>query len=150
MKTTLPILASFVVLGSIACNKPGQDAEKKIDNAQAQGTTEITNAEVKEDKKVTAAEADFAKARDDYRHDMQTNLDDLDKKLSELDAKALKATGSEKSKLTAESQSLRTRRDAFARDVDSLGATSAADFDATKKHVDDEWDTLKHDTDKAL
>ena len=134
----------------MACDKPGHDAEKKVENAQEQGSTEITNAQVKEDKKVAAAEADFAKARDDYRHDMQINLADLDKKLADLDGKAQKAVGNSRSNLTAKSHSLHVQRDAFAREVDSLGSTAAADWDATKERVDREWDALKKDTDKAL
>ncbi|HEY1954149.1 MAG TPA: hypothetical protein VGH28_01015 [Polyangiaceae bacterium] len=150
MKRTLSIIASFVLLGSVACDKPGQDAEKKIDNAQEQGTTEITNAQVKENDKVAAAEADFAKSREDYRHDMQTNLDQLDKSLSNLDGKAQKAVGADRSKLTVRSQSLHTQRDPFARDVESLGSTSASDWDATKARVDHEWDVLKKNTDKTF
>ena len=150
MKTILPLVASFVLLGSVACDKPGHDAEKKVENAQEQGSTEITNAEVKEDKKVAAADSDFAKAREDYRHDMQTNLDGLDKKLADVDGKAQKATGNARSSLAAKSHSLHAQRDAFARDVDSLESVSAADWDATKERVDREWSALKNGTDKAL
>jgi len=150
MKRTLSILASVILLGSVACDKPGQDTQKKIDNAQEQGTTEITNAQVKENEKVAGAEADFAKTRDDYRHDMQTNLDDLDKKLGNLDGKVQKSVGTQKTKLSSESQSLHAQRDAFARDVDALGSVSPADWDATKARVDKEWDALKKNTDKAL
>lgn len=150
MKLTLPILASFVMLGSFACDKPGNDAQKKIDNAEQQGSTEITNAQVKEDKKVAGAEQDFAKSRDDYRHDMQTNLDDLDKKLADLDVKAQRAAGGAKSNLAAKSQSLHAQRDAFARELDSLGSVPPAEWDATKARVDHDWDALKKNTDKAL
>lgn len=161
MMRSIPTLTALLVLGVAACDKPGADAQKKYDNAQAVASTEITNAVIKADektaearaeeqKKIAAAQRDFEKAREDYRHEMQTKCDDLDKKLDDLDAKTNTATGKRKADLLAKYATLRQERDAFVTDFESLETTAAADWDAAKARVDKEWSRLKADADKAM
>ena len=116
--------------------KSGKETQEKVDNAQEQAQVEITNAQVKADEKVAEARNDFDKTREDYRHTMQSNLDALDKNLSNMDAKALKATGAKKVELTDKATTLRAQRDAFAADVRGLDNATAATLDATKIHME--------------
>jgi F0F1-type ATP synthase membrane subunit b/b' len=161
MNRSFATLATVFVLGAAACEKSGKDTQQQVDNAQAQAQTEITNAQVqasdkanaaqaKADEKITAAENDFDKTREDYRHTMQSNLDSLDKKISDLDAKVSKTTGDKKVELTNKASTLRAERGTFAADVTSLGATPAASWDATKARVDKEWSDIKSSSDKIV
>jgi len=161
MNRSFVTLATVFVLGAAACEKSGKETQEKVDNAQAQGQTEITNAQVeandkanaaraKADEKITAAESDFEKTREDYRHSMESNLDSLDKKIADLDAKVLKTTGDKKVELGNKASSLRSQRGAFAADVKSLDTTPAASWDATKARVDKEWSNIKSASDKIV
>ena len=161
MNHSLSIIATVLVLGAAACEKSGKETQEQVDNAQAQAQTEITNAQVqandkanaaraKAEEKINAAENDFLKAREDYRHTMQSNLDSLDKKISDLDAKVMKTTGDKKVELGNKASTLRAERTAFANDVKSLETTPAATWDATKAHVEKEWSDIKSASDKIV
>jgi hypothetical protein len=149
MNRTFSTLA-MIVLGASACEKSGKETQEKVDNAQAQSQVEITNAEVKADEKVAEARNDFDKTREDFRHSMQSNLDALDKNLSDMDAKAMKATGTKKVELSNKATKLRAQRDVFAADVRAIGDTTAATWDATKARIDKEWSNIKSSSDKLL
>lgn len=155
------MLTIVLALGASACEKSGKETQKEIDNAQAQAQTEITSAQVqandktnaaqaKANEKVAEAERDFDKTREDYRHTMQSNLDSLDKKLIDLDAKARTATGSKKVELTNKSTTLRAQRDTFAADVKSIETATVATWDATKARLDKEWSDIKSTRDKIV
>jgi len=154
--TTLSVLPIVLL---IACDKSGTDAQREADKAQAEANTKTTsaqyeadkksaNAQAEADKKIGEAQNSFDKTREDYRHDMQSKLDDLDKKLAELDAKAKKETGSKKAKLDANLPSAHTQRDAFVKDFSSMQYDTATTWDASKKRIDNEWDALKKSVDK--
>ena len=149
MNRTFATLA-MIVLGASACEKSGKETQEKVDNAQEQSQVEITNAQVKADEKIAEARNDFDKTREDYRHTMQSNLDALDKNLSDLDAKALKATGAKKVELTNKATTLRAQRDAFAADVRGLDNATTATLDATKIRMDKEWSNIKSTSDKLV
>ena len=152
MKRTIFTLAGVFVLGlaASACEKSGKDTQQEVDNANATAQTEITNAKVKADEKINEAQRDFDKTRDDYRHDMQSNLATLDKKIADLDAKTVKATGDKKVELGNKTSTLRADRTAFAEDVRSLDNATAATWDATKARLDKEWSDIKSTSDKIV
>jgi hypothetical protein len=158
MKITTKLLALPIVL-LLACDKSGTEAQREADKAQAEANTKTTsaqyeadkkstNAQAEADKKVAEAQGSFDKTREDYRHDVQNKLDDLDKTLGELDAKAKKETGSKKAKLDANLPSVHKQRDAFAKDFASMQYDTATTWDASKKRIDNEWDALKKSVDK--
>jgi hypothetical protein len=162
MNRTYAVLALCAPLSlfAFACDKSGSEAQREADQAQAQAqkdesqaqaesTTRITNAQVEANKKVSEAERDFQNTREDYRHSMQSKLDDLDKKISDLDIKRMKATGKTKAKLDSKLPDVHTRRDAFARDFSTIENDTAATFDASKARLDKEWSDLKSAVDKA-
>jgi hypothetical protein len=160
MNRSFPIATTLLVIGLAACDKPGEEAQRKTDNAEAVASTEITNAEMaadkkateaqaEEDKKIAAAQSDFEKARDDYRQTMQPKLDELDKKLADLHTKAVRAVGTQRADLLAMTVSLREERDAFAADLAALETKTGADWDIERARVDKEWSKLKADIEQA-
>ena len=152
MNRSIATLATIVVLGvaASACEKSGKETQQEVDNAQATAQTEITNAKIKAEEKTNEAERDFDKTRDEYRHDMQSNLASLDKKIADLDAKVAKNTGNKKVELANKVGTLRTERTSFAEDVKSLDTATAATWDATKARLDKEWSDIKSTSDKIV
>src|SRR5580692_11426380 len=106
-RTILTLVSIPLIAAAIACDKSGAEAQDTANKAQAQANTEITNAQVTADKKVAEVRANLAKTVEDYRHTTQLNLDSLDKKLADLDARAKTATGTTAADLNAKSTSLR-------------------------------------------
>ncbi len=109
-------LALVIAIGAaplaLACDKSGSDAQAEANQAQEKANAEVANAnqqvtttaakaQAKADESIAAAQSDFAKTREDYRHDVQSKLDSLDKQLSDLDAKAKKSTTTAKADLKA-------------------------------------------------
>jgi regulator of protease activity HflC (stomatin/prohibitin superfamily) len=142
---------------AVACDKTGAEAQAQANEAQNKANTQVANAnseanqkiaqaQSEADKKIAAAQGDFAKTREDYRHLVQSNLDALNKEIGDLDAKA--AT-SKKPDLRAALPSLKSQRDAFVADFNSLGNASAVTWDGTKARLDKEWSDLKAAVDKA-
>jgi hypothetical protein len=112
-------------------------------------TTTAATAQIEADKKIVAAQADFATTREDYRHTVETNLDALNKQLADLDIKARGDGANGKPDLRATLPALRAQRDAFVTDYRSLATVSAVTWDATKVRLDKEWADLKAAVDKA-
>ena len=145
---------------AVACEKTGTETQEKANEAQNKANVEITNAVVEAnekakqaqaeaDKAIATAQAAFSTAREDYRHRVQSDIDALNRQLDDLDAKAKTATGTKRTDLRATIPALRSQRDAFVANFQSLGNASAATWDATKAHLDKEWADLKAAVDKA-
>jgi len=130
-------------------NAAQAEADKKIAEANKEAVVKTTSAQLEADKKIAAAEGDFGKRREDYRHKLQTDLIDLDKKVELLEAKAKTATGKTKTDLDLSLPQIRTRRAGFALDVKSVDTATAIQWDDTKARVDKEWTDLKTLVDKA-
>ncbi len=157
------LVCAIVTAGTLALgceNTDGADAQAKANAAQATANVDIAKAKADADKKMNAAQADadkkiadlqasFSKTREDFRHSTQTNLDELDKKLAGLDAKAKTATGKAKVELDATLPRLHTQRDAFATSFKTIDTTTATTWDAAKMRLDKEWTDLKAAVDKA-
>ena len=152
---TLLCLALAAAPLAVACDKSGTDAQAEVNAAQnkanaqiAQANEQVTTtgaqAQSEADKKIITAQADFAKTREDYRHTVQSNVDDLTKRLADLEVKA-KTTPS----LHATVATLRAQQDAFITDYQSLASASPATWDATKTRLDKEWTALKAAVDKV-
>jgi hypothetical protein len=141
----------------VACDKTGAEAQASANEAQNKANTQVANAnddankkiaqaQSEADQKIAAAQGDFSKTREDYRHSVQTNLDALNKKLADLDAKA---TTTPKPDLKAALPALKSQRDAFVADFQALGTANAVTWDGTKARLDKEWSDLKTAVDKA-
>jgi len=163
MNRTITPLAALVAVASlcfVACDDPGvtaqekansaqAEADKKIADARAEADKKASSAQADADKKIADAQADFAKAREDYRHSVQGNLDALDKKIADLDAKAKTATGKAKADLDAKLVTLHAQRDAFVTDFKSLDNTTATTWDSAKARLDKAWSELSDAVDHA-
>lgn len=160
MNRTFAVVIALAIPVLAACDKSGQDQQQKADKAQATANHEITNAQVEAnekatnaqataDKKIAEAEKDFSKTREDYRHDMQSNLDNIDKKIADLEVKAKKATGKKRADLDASIPVLKSQRDAFSVDMKTIETANATSWDATKARIDKQWTDLKKAADKV-
>src|SRR5213078_2532523 len=98
---------------------------------------------------VAASRADFLRTREDYRHDRQKDLVDLDEKIAKLEAKAKTTTGKTRGEILAALPDLRRKRDVFKRDFEKLGDATSASWDETKARLDHEWDDAKSALDHA-
>ena len=130
-------------------NAAQAEADRKIAEANKEAVVKTTSAQLEADKKIAAAESDFGKRREDYRHKIQTDLVDLDKKVELLEAKAKTATGKTKTDLDFSLPQIRTRRTAFMMDMKSIDTATAVQWDDTKVRVDKVWTDLKALVDKA-
>jgi hypothetical protein len=130
-------------------NEAQAEADKKIAEANKEAVTKTTGAQVEADKKIAAAEGDFGKRREDYRHKLQTDLVDLDKRIDILDAKAKTATGKAKTDLDARLAQIHARRSAFSSNVTNVQTATAPQWDDMKVRIDKEWSDLKALVDKA-
>ena len=130
-------------------NAAQAEADKKIAEANKEALTKTTSAQVEADKKIAAAEGDFGKRREDYRHKIQSDLTDLDKKIEILEAKSKAATGKAKSDLELSLAQIRTRRVAFTADLAGVETATSVQWDNTKARVDKDWTDLKAMVDKA-
>jgi regulator of protease activity HflC (stomatin/prohibitin superfamily) len=130
-------------------NAAQTEADKKIAEANKEAVTKTTGAQIEADKKIANAEGDFGKRREDYRHTMQSNLVDIDKKVDLLEAKSKAATGKAKADLDARLSQIRVRRAAFGTTISAVATTTAPQWDDTKVRVDKEWSELNALVDKA-
>jgi hypothetical protein len=150
--TAITLLAASLV----ACEKPGVTEQQKETKANEQAAAARNEAEQKTqgaqataDKDIAAARADFAKAREDYMHSRRIDLEDLDRKIAELEAKEKTATGKTKTDLDARLPAIRAQRDAFARHLQGMNTATPATWDGAKMNLDKEWDALKSAADSA-
>ena len=139
-----------------ACEKPGvteQQKEQKAaqDNAeqQQQIAREAASSQAEMNQRVAGAQSDFERTREDYRHSRQTDLDEIDAKISKLEAKFAMATGKAKTDLDAKLPKIRAQRAAFGADFRALQGTTAPAWDDAKARLDKEWDSLKSAVDSA-
>src|SRR5450432_3653954 len=153
-------LGSLLLALAGGCDKAADEQQKavnaqttandKIIQANQEADQKATSAQADADKKIAAAQASFLKMREDYRHETTTNLVDLDKKISELEAKEKTATGKKKADLDVQLGQIRAQREAFASDWKSIETASATSWDATKSRLDKEWADLKGMVDRAV
>ena len=151
-------MLSLVVLAA-GCDKAADDQAKaneaqteanaRIAAARVEADAKMTSAQADADKKIAEAQASFMKLREDYRHTTTTNLADLDKKISDLDAKAKKATGRAKTELDEYLKAIRASRDYFTTNVNALETVQASTWDHAKVNLDKQWADLKALVNKA-
>jgi hypothetical protein len=140
----------------VACNRPGATEQQREDNAgeraanaRNEAERKAQGAQVSAEKDIAAAQSEFEKSREDYRHSRMIDLADLDKKMVDLEADAKTATGKTKADLEARLPAIHARRDSFVRDFQALDGATPATWDRAKTNVDKEWDSLKATVDSA-
>jgi hypothetical protein len=133
MSHSIPLyLALLTVPFGAACAKNGADAQA----VPRSGTAET-------------AQSDFARAREDYRHEKQSGLDLVDKTITDLEGKEKIAGAKAKTALDSVIPAVQAQRAAFTGDLRAIDDAGAAEWDSTKARLDKEWSELKAATDKA-
>jgi hypothetical protein len=159
MRTAI-ILASCLALTSAdACNtardqqekadRARADADRKIAEANAEAARKTNEAQAEADKKTADAQLAFSKLREDYRHDVNTKLAELDKKIADLDAKEKTLKATKRTELDAKLTDIHRSRDAFTNDFRSLESASAATWDDVKKRLDKSLSELETKVNRA-
>jgi hypothetical protein len=150
---TMIAALSFPTAG---CDKAGASEEQKEMKATEQAAAarneaqeKVATAQAQADKDIAAAQTDFAKTRENYRHARWTDVADLDKKVVDLQAKQQTATGRTKAELDAVLPTIRAKRDVFARDMQALDSATGSTWDQAKVNLDKEWESLKATVDGA-
>jgi Na+-translocating ferredoxin:NAD+ oxidoreductase RnfG subunit len=140
----------------LACDKPGATEQQKEDKANEQAANARTEAmknsqtaQASAEKDIAAAQAQFEKSREDYRHTRRVDLADLDKKVVDLEAEQRTATGKTKANLAANVPAIRVQRDAYVRDLQALDTAAPATWDSARANLDKKWETLKEAVDHA-
>ncbi len=128
-------------------NEAQADANEKIDEVNAEADQDIREAQAEADKEIADARADFRTLREDYRHATATKLVELDKKVANLEARALEANGEKKAELETKLKNVRAQREVFIKDYQSLDDVNASTWDATKARLDQEWAELERRVD---
>jgi cell division septum initiation protein DivIVA len=123
-------------------NAAQAEAEAKMEATQAEAEAKMKSAQADADEKIAEAQASFMRMREEYRHSMTESLADLDKSVTDIEAKANVATGQAKTDLEASLRSIRAARARFEADYAALETATAANWDAIKAHLDEEWSEL--------
>src|ERR1051325_192706 len=159
MRAIIIVASAVSISFGVACNNARNQQEKvneaqteadqKIAEANRQANERITEAKAEADKKTAEAQAAFTKLREDYRHQVTTNLADLDKKIADLESKSMTEKGAKKTALDAKIADIKASREAFLAEYHSIETASAANWDDGKKRVDKSWDELEAKVDHA-
>jgi hypothetical protein len=142
-------LSALLSASLLMCQKPGAEeqtaegrANKQAEETQSEAVNKVNAAQAAADQKIAAARADFEKAREDYRHSRQGDIDSLSQKIADLDAEDKTATGKTRASLDANLPAIHAQRDAFVNDLRGMQLASPATWDGAKARLDGEWDAL--------
>jgi Skp family chaperone for outer membrane proteins len=91
----------------------------------------------------------LGKDRDDYRSQMQADIDSFDQKVRDLEAKEKAATGKIKSDLDGALPLLRAQRATFVGDLRAIDTATEASWGPMKARLDSELAELKGAADRA-
>ncbi|MDB4997343.1 MAG: hypothetical protein JWM74_4775 [Myxococcaceae bacterium] len=147
----------FVLLAVAACDKPNEE-QAKIDKARQDRAQTITAATVEAEKKIDKADdkanrqigeatESIVRMKADFTSARQQDLATIDKKLAELDAKALHATGTAKANADVSLATAHKKRDALAADLANVNTSTTTTWDATKTRIEDGFTDLKRSVD---
>lgn len=125
------------------------EANKKIAEAKNEANDKSNSAQAEADKKIAAAQGDFSKRREDFRHKLESDVIDIDKKIDLLEAKSKTATGKAKADLDANLAAIRARRSSLTSEVKGLETASASTWDDTKTRIEKQLSDLKSAVEKA-
>jgi type II secretory pathway pseudopilin PulG len=153
---TSSAMALLATVALLACDKPGATEQQKENSASQQAAQQVDeanrnaqSAQAEAQRKIASARADFEKDRDDYRHRRDQDLIDINKKVSELEAKQRTATGKDRAKLDQSLPALRAQRDTFSNDLQHLDNVTPASWDGARDSLDKEYNALSDALSKA-
>lgn len=123
-------------------------AEKGL-KAKAEAEQEVAKAQAKANEAGRDANESFAKTRNEFRANVQKDVDDLNKKIDDLNVKAAKAKGKAKADFEAASKDVKDKRDSLTAELKSIDSATADGWDAVKGKVERGYTDLKKAVDNA-
>ncbi len=153
-------LAFTFSVGLVGC-ETAADQQQKANEAQAQAnldraraaqdlkgdrtqaTRDMREAQNAADRKIVAAQAEFSQMREDFRHDLQTQLVALDKDVEVLQIRSRTMTGKAKADVNAALPRIDEARSDLNAAIEQLNKSSAATWDDSKTVVEREFAELK-------
>lgn len=120
-----------------------REAQRALDEEKARAQAALARAENEVDAKVADAQADFAKIREDFRHDVQEDLVTLQQELTQLEIKGRTAQGRQKAKIESALPKIREARRDFDEALRRLESATAATWDDNKTIVQKEFNELQ-------
>lgn len=118
-------------------------ANAKLTAVNDDAAAKLKTARAEADKKVAEARASFDKKREEYKASTSAALEDLDKKINDLEARAKKSKAKAKKELELKAKQLKEKRDAFSAEAKEIGDSSEQTWDETKVKLDKKWAELK-------
>lgn len=125
------------------------DANEKAARAQVEAARTARDAQAKADRTFADAQEDFSKMREDFRHDIEVKLVEVDKEIAELRTQATTEQGKAKEKLNANLPIIDERRARLTEAFQHLEQANASTWDNAKGEVEKRWDELKHSVKSA-
>jgi vacuolar-type H+-ATPase subunit H len=146
-------VALLSVVGYAGCDGAA-DKQNKVENAQTSANDKVTSATVEANQKIASAQAEgaknvaeaqagLAKMRDDYTQSVTSDLAEVDRKVTGLEALDATLTGRNKADLDSKLLQIRTARTTVSVDLVALDSTPAAGWDDAKTRLDKEMFDLK-------
>lgn len=126
-----------------------KDLAEKGSRAKGEAEQEIAKAQAKANEAGRDATATFTRTRDEFRANVQKDVDELNKKIDELNVKAAKASGKAKADFEAASKDVKDKRDTLTAELKSLDSATADGWDALKSKVERGYTDLKKSVDNA-
>jgi hypothetical protein len=127
-----------------------EEANAEISEANREARDKTVSAQADADKKIAEAQANFMKLREDFRHESATKRLDLDRRIAELEAKAITLTNKDKTELESKLAGIRSQREQYTNDYQTIETASASTWDATKVGLEKQWKDLEQAVSNAL
>jgi Tfp pilus assembly protein PilP len=146
-------MVGLALLSSVACDRASEQ-QKKADEAQreasqemnevrAEASQEMNKLQAEANREVAEAQAKFSKIREEYRHEVEKNLINLDEEIAKLSTRIEVKKDGVKAGTRERLEMIREKRTEFQKDLASLETASARDWDSAKNALDKEWENLK-------
>jgi hypothetical protein len=144
--STVVVSAAFV--GAVGCNDPQRDQAKadeqrreaadKTDQARREAREQIDQAQTKAAEAQRSATDSLSQARADYRAKTQREVDAVDAKIAELDARADKADAKTRAQIADSVRDLRVKRETLSADLRQIDTATADAWENLKSKVDND------------
>lgn len=130
-------------------NEAQGEANEKAVRARADAERAAQKAQADADREIAGAQEKFSKLREEFRHDLQSKLVELDKDIAELRTQSKTATGKKKQQIDANLPIIEERRARVNEAFRQLQEATASTWDRAKSEVEKRWDELKHSVEAA-
>lgn len=130
-------------------NEAQDEANRKAERAQEDADRTAQKAQADANREIADAQEKFSKMREEYRHDLQSKLVEVDKEIAELRTQAATETGKKKQQIDANLPIIDERRTRLSEAFRELEQASATTWDRAKGEVEKRWDELKHSVESA-